>query len=100
MFRSSLLMVSVFVAGGYVHGASTVKLSTPMHHHTPDVREVLASARGVAPTVCLLAANGANKRRVAGRAPVGGDRARPARCAGCSRSTAAGAPRSVAGRAR
>ena len=42
MFRSSLLMVSVFVAGGYVHGASTVKLSTPMHHHTPDVREVLS----------------------------------------------------------
>src|SRR5437762_4358870 len=58
MFRSSLLMVSVFVAGGYAHEASTVELSTPMHHHTPDVREVLASARGVAPTVCLLAADG------------------------------------------
>jgi len=58
MFRSSLLMVSVFVAGGYAHGASTVELATPMHHHTPDVREVLASARGVAPTVCLLAADG------------------------------------------
>ena len=45
MFRSSLLMVSVFVAGGYARGVST-ELVAQMHHHTPDVRELLASARG------------------------------------------------------
>ena len=58
MFRSSLIVVSVFVTGGYARVPSTGGLARSMHHHTPDVRELLASARGVAPTVCLLAADG------------------------------------------
>src|SRR5690242_3582727 len=56
MMRSSLLIMSILVATGSTNtvpgGAST------MHHHTPDVREVLESARGVAPSICLLAADG------------------------------------------
>src|SRR5690348_10617231 len=56
MMRSSLLIMSMLVATGSTNtvpgGVST------MHHHTPDVREVLGSARGVAPTICLLAADG------------------------------------------
>src|SRR5690348_15282650 len=57
MLRSSLLIMSVFVTGG---AARYVPATVPMtmHHHTPDVREVLGSARGVAPLVCLLAGDG------------------------------------------
>src|SRR5437763_12756136 len=56
MLRSSLLIVSVFVTAG--GSAVTPTGAMALHHHTPDVRELLVSARGVAPAVCLLAADG------------------------------------------
>ncbi|HZI42763.1 MAG TPA: HEAT repeat domain-containing protein, partial [Gemmatimonadaceae bacterium] len=56
MMRSSLLIVSVFITAGTPPATSTAAMA--MHHHTPDVRELLVSARGVAPAVCLLAADG------------------------------------------
>jgi hypothetical protein len=55
MLRSSLLIMSVFVTGG---AARIAPATVAMHHHTPDIREVLGSARGVAPVVCLLAGDG------------------------------------------
>src|SRR4051812_28542611 len=58
MLRSSLLIISVFVTGsrtGVIPAAST---PGSLHHHTPDVREILGSARGVAPSICMLAADG------------------------------------------
>ena len=57
MLRSSLLIMSVFVTGGAARFAPAT-VAKAMHHHTPDVREVLGSARGVAPVVCLLAGDG------------------------------------------
>jgi len=57
MLRSSLLIMSVFVTGGAARYAPATG-ALAMHHHTPDVREVLGSARGVAPVVCLLAGDG------------------------------------------
>src|SRR5690349_18595732 len=56
MMRSSLLIVSVFITAGTPAATSTAAMA--MHHHTPDVRELLVSARGVAPAVCLLAGDG------------------------------------------
>src|SRR5690242_11643371 len=56
MMRSSLLIVSVFITAGTPPARSTAAMA--MHHHTPDVRELLVSARGVAPAVCLLAGDG------------------------------------------
>src|SRR6266516_3979388 len=58
MIRSSLLIMSIFVTAAMPRVAPTAAPAATMHHHTPDVRELLVSARGVAPSVCLLAADG------------------------------------------
>jgi HEAT repeat protein len=54
--RTSLLIVSLTLAGNV--GGSAPARFIVAHHHTPDVRELLGSARGVAPSICLLAAAG------------------------------------------
>jgi len=58
MFRSSLIILSVFITGGGTASAPAAPLASAMHHHTPDVRELIGSARGVAPAICMLAADG------------------------------------------
>src|SRR5437763_1289056 len=58
MFRSSLLIISAFIAGSTSRLSSPIPRAGATHHHTPDVRELVTSARGVAPTVCMLAADG------------------------------------------
>src|SRR5438034_8441234 len=58
MLRSSLLIISIFVTGSRTGVTPAAATSASLHHHTPDVREILGSARRVAPSVCLLAADG------------------------------------------
>src|SRR6185312_1853301 len=55
--RTSLLIVSLSLTGSVGHLATPAGRAA-LHHHTPDVRELLTSARGVAPSICLLAADG------------------------------------------
>src|SRR4051812_7623970 len=58
--RSSLLVLSLFVTNGAGRAAApaTAPAVVARRQPPPDVRELLGAARGVAPVLCVLAADG------------------------------------------